>query len=156
ADHEAHRIPRQIDRAFLRLRIPVPRPRLARLADAVGPDENRLLLRLLDLGRGPEMEAGVLRIAVELHRTAGRADDRCELYQPAGGAVVDSHLALFLREDFLLLAVPGDFDALPGQPRARLGRQDLLVRHVSVAGAVPDIGLLAVAVGDLVEAEEHA
>ena len=43
-----------------------------------------------------------------------------------------------------------------GPAPAGLRTQELLVRLVGVAGAVPGVGLLAVAVGDAVEAVEQA
>jgi hypothetical protein len=56
-------------------------------------------------------------------------------------------------EDLLVLAVPVDGQPVPPEDRAGLAGQHALVRLVRSPGAVPDVGLLAVAVGDLVEAE---
>src|SRR6185436_20616175 len=69
---------------------------------------------------------------------------------------VDREVALLGREDFLLLAVPRDREAMAAVHGARLGEQNFLVRLVRVAGAVPHVALLVVAVGHLVEAEEDA
>src|SRR5205814_321244 len=56
--------------------------------------------------------------------------------------------------DFLAHAVPGHRKSMAAVDRACLREQELLVGLEGVAGAVPDVAALLLAVGDLVEAVE--
>src|SRR5258708_4827820 len=70
--------------------------------------------------------------------------------------MVNRQLALLLGNDFFVLAVPDYFQSMSSHEIAGLAGKQLLMRLVSAAGAVPGIGLLAVAVADFVEAEKNA
>src|SRR4051794_29719240 len=70
--------------------------------------------------------------------------------------MVNRQLALFLGNDLFVLTVPRYFHSMSSHDLARLAGKQLLMRLVSAAGAVPGVGLLAVVVADLVEAEKNA
>src|SRR5262249_19664266 len=123
---------------------------------AVGADEEGLFGVLFHGGVGAEMEAGVLRVAVEADLVERGRQNRVELDQLAARKVVDGQFTLLVGEELAVLAVPGDLQSVPAEERAGLGREDLLVGRVLAVAAVPDVGLLAIAIGDVVEAEVNA
>ena len=79
------------------------------LALAVGAEIVGLLGGLLgDVVGGAEVEAGVLRIAVELDLVDQRLEPVRELDEGAAGDLVDGHLPFFLGKDVPLLPDPVD------------------------------------------------
>src|SRR5262249_5812609 len=109
----------------------------------------------IDVVVGAELEAGVLRVAVDSHPTARAPQARGELDQLAARHVVHGQLALFLGEGLLILPVPADRYAVPAQDGAFFGREKALVLLIGPVGAVPKVGGLSVAVANAVEAVEN-
>src|SRR5262249_12606777 len=68
--------------------------------------------------------------------------------------VVHGQLALFLGESLLILPVPADRDAVPAQDGAFFRREEAVVRLIGPVRAMPQVGGLAVAVANAVEAVE--
>src|SRR5262245_54503417 len=98
----------------------------------------------------------MLRVAVEFDGPARGVQARRKINQRPGRQMVNRQLALLLGNYLLLLAMPGNSQSMPSHEIACLAGKQFLVRLVRATRAVPGVGLLAVAVGDLVEAEEDA
>src|SRR6516164_7806991 len=112
-EHKAHGVPWQINGALLCLRIPVSR--FAEFALAVGPEIIRLR-RDLFVGNvigSSELEASVLRIAIDTNLAAGRLQARGKLDERTIFNVVNGQFALFQGERLVFLAVPAEQDAVP-------------------------------------------
>jgi hypothetical protein len=112
--------------------------------------------------RCAELEAGVLRVAVEVDYVkflSGR-DGRGEVDLPTRDAIefaaLDRQRSLLVSEDFSVAAVPVDRYFVAGAVAARLTTELLLMRLPLAAVVMPGIRLLAVARGELDEAVELA
>src|SRR5262249_1803341 len=75
--------------------------------------------------------------------------------QPATRDVVCGQFSLFLGERLLVLAVPADHHAMAGQNGTRFRREKAIVLLIRPVSAVPEVGRLAIAVADAVEAVEN-
>src|SRR5262245_55109766 len=152
-EDEGHGVPRQIDRSLARARLPVPS--FTGFADPVGTHEDRLVARFRKhLVVGPEMHAGVLRVAVQPDRTGARPQPRCKLDEMTARNVVHGQLALFVDEDLLFLSMPTDGESMSAQHDAGLAHQETVMRFIRAVDAMPGVGSFAVAVTNTIEAEE--
>ncbi len=143
--------------AFGVRRFGVPVARGARLVFAVGTKVVRFGFGFLgDFVIGAEMKAGVLRIAVERDRFAGRRDERTEFNELSRLGVVDGKFALLIGELFALRAVPADLHLMPAEDEAFFLADELFVPFEGRGFAMPDVALQAVAVRHAVEAEEES
>src|SRR5262249_10698867 len=154
AELEAHSVPGQVD-VLLVVR---PVARLAGLALAVGAEEVGLLLVLDgDLVGGAELEAGMLWIAVERHRAAGRLEQSGPLDEGASLDVIDGDFTLLMGEDFLPGTVPVQENAMAAKAGAANSVDFFFVRNVIVLRKMPGIGLFfPVIETDIVEAKKQA
>jgi hypothetical protein len=117
AEDVAQGVPGEIDGTFLGLGIPIAR--LAEKPLAVGAEVIGLLRRLLRyLIGGAELEAGMLRVAVDVDLPVGRVEAGGEFDERAAGDVVDGQLALLFGKDIGLVAVPVEKDAVAAEDGA--------------------------------------
>jgi hypothetical protein len=95
----------------------------AALADAVEADVDHLCCgQGIDVVVGAELEAGVLRIAVESNLTCRIPQPRGELHKLSAGNVVHGQLA-FLFSECLVLPVPANGDPVSAEDGSYLRRE---------------------------------